>query len=511
MRRIRRNLVFVEIVKSAKLSWSLLLLIVMPQAFAQQEFEFEHFEIVAPFKISQDVIRADLLPNKGKELVIIGNENGQSKLALFAFDDEKSSYQQILNIDIPTDIFRFDVTETTENKPQSLYFLASNHVLLFDATLAQPFVVIADVDSIYINDNATYLKSAEFINDLNEDGLNDIILSDFRNLNIYLNQGSNVFAKQALPITPTVEVYDSSVSYTERPYYLVDMNQDNKKDIVLSGNAELLAFIQAPGGKFTIQPESIAVRKEVQSLKWWDARGEDGKNLDQSDLQYRTVEALEDINADDLPDMVVAYTQSSGVLDKNNDYEIYLGEIKQGKLFYPTTASSVVKGEGTLAGFEFIDVNNDESMEILVSSFDISVSQIISALISGSVDQDVLIFSLDNKQNYQQRVGEQVQLKFSLSSGKSGSPVVKLADLNGDGIKELILSESDTTLSIYPGDINKQLVSSRAQSLEIRLPSNGKLLSSDDLNLDGKDEIIIRYDTEDGAKRQNKLLVLQAK
>ncbi|MDG2393177.1 MAG: VCBS repeat-containing protein, partial [Thalassotalea sp.] len=219
----------------------------------------------------------------------------------------------------------------------------------------------------------------------------------------------------------------------------------------------------------------------------------------------------EDINADDLPDMVVAYTQSSGVLDKNNDYEIYLGAIKQGKLFYPTTASSVVKGEGTLAGFEFIDVNNDESMEILVSSFDISVSQIISALISGSVDQDVLIFSLDNKQNYQQRVGEQVQLKFSLSSGKSGSPVVKLADLNGDGIKELILSESDTTLSIYPGDINKQLVSSRAQSLEIRLPSNGKLLSSDDLNLDGKDEIIIRYDTEDGAKRQNKLLVLQAK
>ena len=93
-------------------------------------------------------------------------------------------------------------------------------------------------------------------------------MSDFRNLNIYLNQGSNVFAKQALPITPTVEVYDSSVSYTERPYYLVDMNQDNKKDIVLSGNAELLAFIQAPGGKFTIQPESIAVRKEVQSLKW---------------------------------------------------------------------------------------------------------------------------------------------------------------------------------------------------------------------------------------------------
>ena len=56
MRRIRRNLVFVEIVKSAKLSWSLLLLIIMPQAFAQQEFEFEHFEIVAPFKKSQDVI-----------------------------------------------------------------------------------------------------------------------------------------------------------------------------------------------------------------------------------------------------------------------------------------------------------------------------------------------------------------------------------------------------------------------------------------------------------------------
>ncbi|TRX55715.1 FG-GAP repeat domain-containing protein [Thalassomonas sp. M1454] len=497
--------------KLAKVSGILILLFAELSKVSAQEYEFSHFEVVAPFNIAQDVIRVDLLENKGKELIFIGNDNGQSKLTLFAFDDEKQSYQQVLIIDIPKDVFRFDVTEPKEDNSQSLYFLASNHVLYFNAKLAQPFVAVAKVDSIYINDNATYLKSAEFINDLNEDGLNDIILSDFRNLNIYLNQGANVFVKQELPIAPTVELYDNSVSYTERPYYLVDMNQDNKTDIVLSGDAELLAFMQAPGGKFATKPTSISVRKEVQSLKWWDARGADGKSLDQSNLQYRTVEELEDINGDLLPDMVVAYTQSSGVLDKSNDYEIYLGQINQGKLSYPNQASSLVKGEGTLAGFEFIDLNNDQRKEILVSSFDISVSQIISALLSGSVDQDVLIFSLDNQQKYQQRVSEQVQLKFSLSSGKSGSPVVKLADLDGDGIKELILSESETSLNIYPGDVNKQLVSTRSQSLEIRLPKNGKLLSSDDINLDGKDEIIIRYDSEDGAKRHNKLLVLQVK
>ena len=36
-----------------------------------------------------------------------------------------------------------------------------------------------------------------------------------------------------------------------------------------------------------------------------------------------------------------------------------------------------------------------------------------------------------------------VELTFSLSSGQSGSAVVKLADLNGDGLKELVLSDDD--------------------------------------------------------------------
>ena len=55
--------------------------------------------------------------------------------------------------------------------------------------------------------------------------------------------------------------------------------------------------------------------------------------------------------------------------------------------------------------------------------------------------------------NYESKpnISKEVELNFSLSSGQSGSAVVKLADINGDGLKELILSNDDDELRIYLG------------------------------------------------------------
>ena len=188
-----------------------------------------------------------------------------------------------------------------------------------------------------------------------------------------------------------------------------------------------------------------------------------------------------------------------------------MGKNNGGALIYGDKADTAIKSEGTLAQLDFVDLNSDDRHEVMASSFDISVSQIIGALLTGSVDQDVLIFELDSKQRYQQRISEQVEMKFSLTSGKSGAPVIKLADLDGDGAKELILSDGENQLKIFPGLKKGNILHKQSQMLDIRLPQNGVLLTSDDLNQDGKAELIVRYDSEDGAERRNRLLILQAK
>lgn len=480
-----------------------------PSSFARDFYDFSHFQLNAPFNISQEPIRANLLPNAGKEIIVIGEKDDSPQLALFAYDETEKQYKLSLNIKLSNAYFGFDVSDENALGEQSLYFLASDKVVRFDPSLKQPFIDFVNVSSIYVNQDADYLKQANFVTDLNNDGLSDVILSDFRSLNVYLNQGDSGFIKQSLPIQPTVEIFDGSVSYTENPYYFIDTNFDQLKDIVISGVGELLAFTQNNAGQFLTTAQSIAVNKSITSKNWWDSRGADGKNLDQSDFSHRSVDTLKDINNDSIPDLIVRFTQSSGVLDKSNDYEVYLGSIKLGKLTYGSTADTAIKSEGTLAQLDFVDLNNDERHEVMASSFDISVSQIIGALLTGSVDQDVLIFALDSKQRYQQRISEQVQMKFSLSSGKSGAPVIKLADLDGDGAKELILSEDDDQLKIFPGLKKGNILHKQSQILDVRLPSNGALLTSDDLNLDGKAELIVRFDSEDGADKQNRLLILQ--
>lgn len=485
-----------------------------PQVLAKDYYKFGHYQLEAPFNISQDPIFANLLDNQGKEIILIGEQNGQTKLALFAYDTVTKKYQITNNITLPVSYFGFDVSdvenqaEELNKKTQSLYFLSTESVVEFTPKGEQYFKELVPVSSIYVNHDAKYLKQANFVTDVNNDGLSDVVLSDFRSLNVYLNKDEQGFKKQTLPIFPTVEIFDGSVSYTERPYYLQDMNFDNSKDLVITGVGELLVFEQQSNGEFSNTATPLTVNEKISSINWWDSRGSDGKNIDQSNFSHRTVESIRDINNDNIPDMVVRFTQSSGVLDKSNDYEIYLGETQDGTLVYQNKANTMVKSDGTLAALDFIDVNNDDHHEVMASSFDISVSQIIGALLTGSVDQEVLIFALDSKQNYQQRVNKEVQLKFSLSSGKSGSPVIEIADLDGDGIKELILSDDDNRLKIYPGKKSSTMLQKYAQKLDVRLPKDGALLNSDDLNSDGKSELFVRYGSEDGEDKQRKILVL---
>ncbi|WP_371377148.1 FG-GAP repeat domain-containing protein [Thalassotalea aquiviva] len=491
------------------ISTALLCYLFFNKAWAQDYFVFNQYDIVAPFNISQAPLSANLLPNYGNELILIGEKNGDHKLALFAWTEDSQSYQMLRQVDLPKTFFSFDLGEVDADGLQSLYFLTSNQVMQFKPTADEFYQPILDVQSIYINSHAHYLRQADFVVDINKDGLADVVLADFAHLNVYIQQSNTQFIAQKIPISPTVEIFDGSVSYTEKPYYFVDMTMDNLQDIVLSGDGELQVYVQQKQGKFDLNGKSISINPSITGVNWWDTRGADGQNLDQSNLKHRTIEHLIDINNDNLPDMVVQYTQSSGVLDKSNDYEIYLASVVKGELVYPAQASSLVKAQGTLTDLDFIDIDNDAQKEIMTSSFDISVSQIISALLTGSVDQDVLIYALNSDNEYQTKISKEVELTFNLTSGKSGSPVIKMTDLNGDGVKDLVLSSSEQKLSVYPGKAKGNLLHKKAQKLAVKLPKNGALLSSEDLDQDGRSELLVRYSLEDGEDMQSRLLVVK--
>lgn len=486
--------------------------------------EFNEITISSPYILTQEVIVADVLAREGKELLTFSvDEQSNRWLMIYQLSNETNQYAIAHKAIIPKQFYRFDISEKRDGKTQDIYFLSTEKLAIYQEN---KFKTLTKIKSLYIQEKADFVSRGDFIQDLNNDDFDDAIIADFNKTHIFIGQGMGSFAKQTLPIRPEVRVFDTGATYTQTKLYFSDVNFDDKTDILLVGDGEMIIYPQTENSQFSSKAIHLAVNEAISGTEWWNKRDESGEQLDQSDLEYRKLEELRDVNADGITDMVVRYTKASGVLDRVNDYEIYLGQQtfleeddaqqKSGTLRYKQKADSVIHAEGTLTGLEFVDIDNDDKLEVLLAGFDIGLSQIIGALVTGAIDQDVYVFKMDDEDKFPAKptIKKGVELTFSLSSGQSGSAVVKLADLNGDGLKELVLSEDDDELKIFFGsknNKNKRAFKKRSVSYDTVLPKDGNLVRVEDLNGDGKDDLLIKYSRLDGEEKSKEFKVLFSK
>ncbi|NQZ81314.1 MAG: VCBS repeat-containing protein [Colwellia sp.] len=478
------------------------------------KLKFNESQIEVPFKLTHPIMLIDLLPINGKEIVTFSVDDNETRwLIIYSYDEETKSYAESDRQVMPKDLYSFDITESYENMKQTLYFLSSKYLYQYDALAKNTdnkFAKVTTVNSFAVGDSEQYLAKGDFLHDLNNDQLDDIVIPDFNQVNILTAQSNGSMLQQSLPIKPQIDLSADSARYTRTKLYFSDINFDQRRDVIVVGEGEFEYYLQDEQGIFSQQAQQIKLNELISGIEWWNKPSADGENIDQSQLVYKKVEQVKDINNDNITDMVVRFTQSSGLLDRVNDYEVYLGKNVDGQLTFADEPNSTIKAEGTLTGLEFIDIDNDDKLEVMLAGFDIGLSQIIGALLSGSIDQDVYVFKMDENDNFTKdlKVAKEVELSFSISSGTSGSPVVKLADINGDKRQDLVLSDGDDALKVYYGTKGKKLFSKRALKYKVTLPKQGSMLISDDLNGDGKDDLLIKYGRQDDDKLKNVFRIL---
>ena len=486
---------------------------------------FEHYKITAPFKVTMPVIAVDIINNEqypADELVIIGQDEQQHTwLAVYVFHEKKNDFILLDKLRLSDEYFAFDVSENQ----QGLYFLAKNEVVSlnyndgFAKTDSLPSALYLQnkqkVNSIFLQNKSSFITRKDFIQDVNKDGLDDIILPDFERTNLWLaSKGSQEYRYQYLPINTQVELSQEGVFFNPVTLFYADLTLDGQQDIAWISKGHINYFRQIEGGSFSSQQEELALASSIHGLNWWQIRESDGENLDQSNLTHRVIEQIKDINGDGFVDVIVRFTKSSGVLDRVNDYEFYLGfNNKNGQLELPKSANTVIKAEGTLTGLNIIDVNNDGKFEVLLSSFELSISNIIGALMSGGIDQNVLLFALNDNNVYASDavISKEVELSFSLTSGQSGQPIVLLSDVNGDGLQDLILSSGKDKLKIFSGQNSSRLFNRKASKHKLLLPKDGALFEHYDINHDGKEDFIMRYGRLDDESMANQITILMVK
>lgn len=501
---------------------------------------FKHYTITAPFKVSLPVIAVDIVIDEKSsvdELVVIGqDELDQTWLAVYVFNEKANDFILLDKLRLDDEFFAFDVSE---NK-QGLYFLAKNKVVSLkyngdsnkddSLQLGLHFQHQQSVKSIFLLNKSIYITEKDFIQDVNKDGLDDIVLPDFEQTNLWLaSENTQGYFYQHLAISTQAELSRDGVSFQPINLFFADFNLDARQDIAWITKGNINYFSQTEEGKFSSESKSLSLAETIHGLHWWQIRESDGESPDQSNLTHRVVEEIKDINGDGLVDVIVRFTQSSGVLDRANNYEFYFGFANKGnksnksskenessqnsQLEFPQTPNTVIQAEGTLTGLKIIDVNEDNKFEVLLSSFKLSVSNIIGVLLSGGIDQNVLLFALNDNDIYEDDalISKEVELSFSLTSGQSGQPIVLLTDVNGDKLQDLILSSGEEKLNVFLGKNNSRLFNRKASKHKIMLPKNGELFEHSDINHDGKEDFIMRYGRLDDESMANKVTILMVK
>ena len=525
--------------------WSAILLLgtIPCLSLAAKAELFSEQKLTLPFNLTQPVVVADVLAQPGNELVMLGvDQNGQRQLAIYALN---AANNMVLHdqITLNNNLFAFDVGEPGLTGLQGLYFVGKNQLLQYqhvdnpagDASMAGPQMsasadstppsitdslsrleVIARVDTMYLSDQADSIVLTDFAKDLNNDQIDDFVLADFEQLNLYLSQPDSANTNsltQTLSIPARLRVDGAEVSFQPRELWFADMNLDNRNDIVMVESGRLAVYPQTPSGSFSNEATTIPLAADIEGIDWWDKIDADGQQLDQSQLRHKKVEAITDVNGDGVADLIVRFTQSSGVLDRKNDYEFFYGKVDKQQLIFAEQATTRIQSDSTLSDLKWIDLDQDGRQEIMLAAFDLGVSQIISALLSSSIEQEALIFKMDDNQLFTAKptASQDVEITFSLSSGRSGEPMVKAQDVNGDQFKDLIFSDGEEQIKVLLADPDgKKLFQKRSEKYKVRLPKNAKAIGDSDLNGDGKTDLILHYSRADSADMLNKVVVLLA-
>lgn len=497
----------------------LLLLFTTQEAFSAKKSDdlFQELKITSPTSLTHPVHIADVLPDAGKELVTLGVDK-DNEYWLIIYKQAQDSVEIAAQLKLDKSISRFDISED-DAKQQKIYFQTHDSLMAFEPATTDSSAklkTITAINSIFLDPKPPFIAKDDFVYQLDDKGQDFIVITQFDGLAIFDSNG-NRMNQESINIKPQVKMGDDFAEFIKPKIYIADANFDGLLDIIQAGEGELISYVQTPANttqsQIAFARSSINVNEAISGIDWWDKRDASGDSLDQTNLIYRTLEDMTDVNGDGISDLVVKYTQSSGVLDRANDFEVFFGRNQNNQLAYSDKADTVIKGEGTLTGLRLVDINNDNVKEVMLSGFDIGVSQIISALMSGSVDQDVYLYKLDpnNKFGEDADVEKEVELSFSISSGQSGNPIIELVDINNDGLKDLILSSSEKTLKVYYGQNGKRLFSKRSKRYRTSLPKNGFSVQTGDINGDDKEDIVFKYGRLDSDEKKKEFRVLLSK
>jgi len=487
-----------------------------PPLAAQDDSPFFETALDAPHAIIDQPYFQRLYSGDRKTLVLLGKDEERH----FFF----SLYQRLegepQNLPIPGNALFFDFLSTGEKERAFITYVTKSGISRVNLETGKT-QEIASLKSVYRLDQNPNLSHLDFAKDLNGDGRDDILLQDFEGYHLLIQNEDGFDAPLFLPFPVEMRVggqpfYDQEAPrYHSFPVYNLDMTLDGRNDIAFLKDRIIHVFPQVEGGQFSTTGQTIDLPMDIVGNSMKEFLEAEEASSNRANFTENRIFKIQDMDGDKRPDILTLQEKAEGTFDRKATYAIHFGRDSEGRLSFNADADTDLTIEGFSLFQDVEDVNGDGQFESITASNEIGIGKIVSALLTGSTKFDLNIHELDTDKRFNANpsLKKKLRLDFEFSSGSVSVPAVKLADLNGDGLKELILDDEKEGLLIFTQSGEGGLVFSRSSvEYKVNLPKDGQLVQVEDIDDNGREDLIIHFDAfgADGEDKRNHIVFLLA-
>ncbi len=474
--------------------------------------EFTEIVINAGFQVEQPVLAASLLDDGKRHVVLAGHDaDHRQRLAVFAVDGASSpDAVPVLKLVPGENLIAYDVGGLGAR--DALFFIEPGRILSYDFA-AGDLVVVMEIQTIYAQARAGEIVPLNFFRDINGDDRDDLVVADTAGYRVRLQRTDGSLGKEILlQESSSMTVSGGIVSFESRPLVSGDMTFDGLPDLAVWRGDSLRIYPQLLDASFQSRPEVVPLGLDLLSEAEMRVLQTSRGAMDQSELTERRIWSIEDLNNDQLPDIITEATLSEGVFDKRNEFRVHLGRRNDDRLVYLDSEDALIASDGLQFGLIGTDIDGDGKKDLVLRMVRLSFGRVIRALLSGNVSLQLQFFEMTDDDAYPDRANytKKINVRFSLTSGQVDIPTIEVADFDNDGLQDLVVQTGRNRLSFYHGVPTKRLFDDDSVDMDVILPRNGDLVTADDVDDNGRTDLVIRYNVSDGSGSANTVRLLLA-
>ncbi|KAA3661050.1 MAG: VCBS repeat-containing protein [Calditrichaeota bacterium] len=503
---------------------SILLFIVSTRLLSAEALFSQYF--LACEKEIKSVYAEDLNGDQRKDILLfyIDEKSHQRWFALYFQNENGFAEQAVQRFPIPHDVSLFDFGDVADTPGIEFVTISAGtihyHVLTDSGYIRQP-QQFKESESIFIYPDWSRIRRWNFVRDVNDDGLDDILIPKFDRTTLLLQSGSTStwqenhlnLLPQSRPFSyfdPRFSVGDKAGALFEVPYLLFqDFDNDTLSDIIAIYKDSINVYVQNENHHFSNDARYVLA---INHGEIWSGAKIMRTHLDDKN-ERQFLMRLIDIDGDGVLDIVSSFISTKHSLINPETYtSVFLGRKSQKSEYtFSTDADFVIEPDGTQMVIDIFDFNKDGNQDFLIPTIKIGVTSIIKMLLTRSINFDAHLFLMHENQRFTKEAQRKISMNVRFSfRGGAASPIYEIADFNNDGLLDILASADEEMLMLYYGNKKNSMDSNPGAHYKILLPQDGTLVKASHLNADGRADIIVRYEPGklEMAGMQNGIFVL---